>query len=103
MKRDIGVLLGAMILKHFDDGEKINELMEEIGMKQIENELKIIAREEYKEELGEMEEKNQKLELENGNLKNKNGKYQKGIEQLKAMKDLNTPEAQKIINSLLML
>ncbi|WP_405274425.1 hypothetical protein, partial [Methanobrevibacter sp.] len=50
LKRDIGVLLGAMILKHFEDEEKINELMEDINMKQIENEIKIIAREEYKEE-----------------------------------------------------
>ena len=131
LKRDIGVLLGAMILKHFDHADKINELMEEIGMKQIENELKIIAREEYKEELGEMEQKYQKSQLENGNLKNENenlknengtlknengtlknengtltnenGEYKKGIEKLSEMEDLNTPEAKKIINSLMML
>ena len=103
VKRDIGVLLGAMILKHFDNTDKINELMEDIGMKQIENEIKIIAREEFKEELEEVEKENSKLKLENGNLKNENGAYKKGIEQLKEMEDLNTPEAKNIINSLMML
>ena len=131
MKRDIGVLLGAMVLKHFDDAKKINELMEEIGMKQIENEIKIIAREEFKEELEEIEKENNELKLENGTLKNENGtlknengtlknengtlknengtlknengEYKKGIEKLKEMEDLNTPEAKNIINSLIML
>lgn len=49
-KIDIAVLLGAMILKHFDEDKKINELMEEINMKQIRDEIKILAREEYKDE-----------------------------------------------------
>lgn len=102
VKRDIGVLLGAMILKHFDEAKKINELMEEIGMKQIENEIKIIAREEFKEELEEIEKENNKLKLENGTLKNENGEYKKGIKQLKEMEDLS-PEAKNIINSLIML
>ena len=107
LKRDIGVLLGAMILKHFDDVEKINELMEEIGMEQIENEIKIIAREEYKEEFKKIEKEKLELQLENakvknenGELKNENGKYKKGIKQLNEIKDL-TPEARKIINSLI--
>lgn len=107
LKRDIGVLLGAMILKHFDDVEKINELMEEIGMEQIENEIKIIALEEYKEEFKKIEKEKLKLQLENakvknenGELKNENGKYKKGIKQLNEIKDI-TPEAQKIINSLI--
>lgn len=91
-----------MILKHFDEAKKINELMEEIGMKQIENEIKIIAREEFKEELEEIEKENNKLKLENGTLKNENGEYKKGIKQLKEMEDLS-PEAKNIINSLIML
>ena len=117
LKRDIGVLLGAMILKHFEDEEKINELMEDINMKQIENEIKIIAREEYKEEFDKIEKeklelknenkelinKNGELETKNGELETKNGEYKRRIKQLKEMKDLNTPEAKKIINSLMML
>ena len=110
LKRDIGVLLGAMILKHFEDEEKINELMEDINMKQIENEIKIIAREEYKEEFDKIEKeklelKNENKELinKNGELETKNGEYKRRIKQLKEMKDLNTPEAKKIINSLVML
>lgn len=117
LKRDIGVLLGAMILKHFEDEEKINELMEDINMKQIENEIKIIAREEYKEEFDKIEKeklelknenkelinKNGELETKNGELETKNGEYKRRIKQLKEMKDLNTPEAKKIINSLIML
>ena len=117
LKRDIGVLLGAMILKHFEDEEKINELMEDINMKQIENEIKIIAREEYKEEFDKIEKeklelknenkelinKNGELETKNGELETKNGEYKRRIKQLKEMKDLNTPEAKKIINSLVML
>jgi hypothetical protein len=64
LKRDIGVLLGAMILKHFDGEEKINELMEEINMKQIENEIKIIARDEFKDELEKVEREKLELQLE---------------------------------------
>ena len=71
-------------------------------MKQIENEIKIIAREEFKEELEEIEKENNKLKLENGTLKNENGEYKKGIKQLKEMEDLS-PEAKNIINSLIML
>ncbi|WP_405290601.1 hypothetical protein [Methanobrevibacter sp.] len=99
-----------MILKHFEDEEKINELMEDINMKQIENEIKIIAREEYKEEFDKIEKeklelKNENKELinKNGELETKNGEYKRRIKQLKEMKDLNTPEAKKIINSLVML
>ena len=69
LKLDVGVLLGAMIIKHID-GEKQIELMEEIGMKQFENRIKIIAREEYSEELQKVEQENTDLKNENLNLKN---------------------------------
>ena len=131
LKRDIGVLLGAMILKHIDDDEKENELMEEIGMKQIENEIRIIAREEFKEELqqvekekmeleleyskvkkekGELKKENDKVKKEKGELKKENdkvkkekGELKKGINRLKEINDLNSKEARKIINTLSLL
>lgn len=92
--------------------KKINELLEEIDMKQIGDEIKILAREEYKEEFEkekkerlkmqeEMRKENNKLKNEYTNVKNENGKYKKGIEQLSKMKDLNSPEAKKILNSLI--
>ena len=46
---------------------------------------------------------NKNLTNENKNLTNENGEYKKGIEKLSEMEDLNTPEAKKIINSLMML
>lgn len=93
LKIDIGVLLGAMILKHFDDEEKINELMEEINMKQIGDEIKITTREEYKEELEKIEKEKFELQMENEKIKN-------GIKELNKIKGLN-PEAKKIIKSLI--
>ena len=71
LKLDVGVLLGAMILKHID-GEKQIELLEEIGMEQFENRIKIIAREEYAEELQKVEQENIDLKNENLNIKNEN-------------------------------
>jgi len=121
-KRDIGVLLGAMILKHFDDDEKINELMEDIDMKQINDEIRIIAREEYADKLEKIEKeniqlKNKQKEIENKNkqmetkqkeIENKNKQMetkQKEIEikikKLSEMKDLNSQKARKILNSLI--
>ena len=132
---DIGVLLGAMILKHFENEEKINELMEEINMKQISDEIKIIARDEFKEEFEKIEKEKQELQLENievkkentemkkentkvkkentkvkkentkvkkenTEMKKENGKLKDGLKQLNEIKDL-TPEAKKIINSLM--
>lgn len=93
-RRDIGALLGAMILKHFDDDEKINELMEDINMKQINDEIRIIAREEYKDEL-------EKIEKENIELKNKTKEMENKIKELSEMKDLNSQKAKKILNSLI--
>lgn len=117
LKMNIGVLLGAMILKHFDDDEKINELMEEIGMKQIDDEIKIIAREEFKEDYEKIEKEKQKLEIENINVKKEydevkkenkavkkeNDKLKEGIERLKEIPDLNSQEAKKIISTLSLL
>lgn len=83
LKRDVCVILGAQIVKHFENSEKTIELMEEIGMKQIEDEIRIIAREEYKEDYQKIEAEKQKLEQENTKTRKELEKYQKGIQQLK--------------------
>ena len=92
-KRDIGVLLGAMILKHFDDNKKIDELMEVIDMKQINEDIRIITREEFADEF-------EKIEKEKREIKNENIKLKEGIKQVAEKKNLD-PESKKILNSLI--
>ena len=92
-KRDIGVLLGGMILKYFQNDEKIDELMEEINMKQINNEIKIIAREEYADEFEKFEKEKREMKREIIKLKN-------GIKEVTERKNLD-PESKKILNSLI--
>lgn len=106
-KRDIGVLLGAMILKHFDDDEKIDELMEEIDMKQINDEIKIIAREEFADEFEKIEKekrdiRNENIEMkkERETIKKENIKLKEGIKQVMEKKNLD-PESKKLLNSLI--
>ena len=93
LKRDVIVLLGAMILKNIENEIKQDELLEDIGMTQIEEEIKILAREEYGEELSKIEKEKDKLQQEYNEMK-------KGIEKLSKRDDLN-PEVKKIINSLM--
>lgn len=107
LKRDIIVILGAMIKKHIENEEKQNELMEEINMKQTENEIRIIAREEFADELFEMEQEKQKVEKEKQNIEKEKENVEKqylelkkGIEELKQMPDLNNKKAKQIINAL---
>lgn len=57
LKRDVSAILGSMISKNIEDEIKINELMEEIGIKQVEDEIKILARDEFGDELRAVEEK----------------------------------------------
>ena len=110
LKRDVTVILGAMIRKHIQNTEKVNELMEEINRKQTEDEIRIIAREEFADELFEMEQEKQKVEKENmelkkGNMELKKGNMElkKGIGELKQMSDLNSKKARQIINTLSLL
>jgi hypothetical protein len=128
LKRDTVALLGAMILKNITDETKQIELMEDIGMAQVEDEIRIIAREEYKEEYNKIEKEklslqkennkiekeklslqkeNNKIEKEklslqkeNNKIKEEHNKMKKGIKKLSEMDDL-TPEAKNIINSLM--
>lgn len=70
--------------------------MEDIRMRQVEEEIKILARDEYGEELKAIEEENQQLKQENTKYKNK-------IEELRKIENLDSAKAKKIINSLLQL
>ncbi len=99
-KRDIGVLLGAMILKHFDDNKKIDELMEVIDMKQINEEIRIITREEFADEFEKIEKEKREMKNENIEIKNENIKLKEGIKQVAEKKNLD-PESKKILNSLI--
>ena len=96
-----------ILIKHDDRISKQNKLMEEIGMEKIENEIKILARDEYGEELRKIErenlqlqQENTKVKQENQEYKQENKQYKQGIEKLNEIPNLN-PEAKKIINSLI--
>ena len=109
LKRDVGVILGAMILKNIKSDEKQNELMEDIGMKQIEEEIRILARDEYKEDYRKLEKEKYELQQENNAIKKEydaikkeNNSIKKGILKLSKIDDLD-PDAKKIINSLLII
>ncbi|WP_458405489.1 hypothetical protein [Methanobrevibacter sp.] len=65
-------------------------------MRQVEEEIKILARDEYGEELKAIEEENQQLKQENTKYKNK-------IEELRKIENLDSAKAKEIINSLLQL
>ena len=107
LRRDVGVLLGAMVIKHISNEEKQSELFEAMNMKEIENEIKILARDEYGKELKAVERKNLKLQQETNKAKQENNKvkqeiteYKKCIKKLNAIPNLQ-PEAKKIINALM--
>ena len=111
LKMDVGVLLGAMIIKNVDK-RKQEKLLEDIGMKQIENRIKRLAADEVRE----AERKNLKLEQdykqvkeelnqfkeENHQLKENNSKFKEELEKLNNLPNL-TPEVKSVINSLIIL
>ena len=72
-------------------------------MRHIENELHKLVYDEYGDILDakdkEIEEKNKKLE----NLNQTNKKYKENIKKLSKIKDLNSPKAKELINSLTLL
>ena len=76
-------------------------------MRHIENELHKLVYDEYGDILDakdkEIEEKNKKLETQNKKLENlnqTNKKYKENIKKLSKIKDLNSPKAKELINSL---
>ena len=79
-------------------------------MKKISDEIKIIARDEYNAEFEKERQElikerhellKESIELNNETikLKNENVKLKNGIKKLSQIKDLNSPEAKKILNS----
>ncbi len=105
-----------MVLKHVSDENKQKILMEMIGMRKIKNELDELVYEQYGDELDakdkELETKNKELETKDKeletkdkqivNLQKSNREYRKQIKKLSELDGL-TPEAQKILSSLIML
>lgn len=116
LKLDIGVILGGMILKRIQNTKKQNRLLRRINMRHIENEIEKLVYDEYGDILDKKDEelearekeitrlKNTNKEYENKTrqLNNTNKEYKNKIKQLKELKDL-TPEAKKIINTMMLL
>ena len=103
LKTDIGVILGGMILKHFTGAEKQNKLLWRINMRHIEKEIDKLVYDEYGEILNKKDEEIEAKDEEISKLNKSNNEYKEKIKQLNEMADLNSPEAKKIINSLLLL
>ena len=117
LKLDVRVILSGMVLKHITSKNKQEKLMRMIGMRKIENELDELVYEQYGDELDakdkQLEEsakiiksKDNQLKSKDDQLKSKDDQlksYQKLIKKLDDFDDLNTPEARKIINSLMLL
>ncbi|WP_298521321.1 hypothetical protein [uncultured Methanobrevibacter sp.] len=114
LKRDVAVILMTMILKHVNGTEKQNKLIEMMNMKEYEDEIDEIVNDKYGDELSkkdqEIKELNQKLtnsDIElaktDAELEKIKKEYKSKIEKLNEMEDLNTPQAKKILNSLLVL
>lgn len=123
LKMDVAIIIDAMIVKHVSSEAKQIELKERINMREYESEMQKIVYEEYGDELHKKEkeleakkQKNKKTEQENKKTKQElqaekqenkkltrtNNKYKTKIKQLSEIENL-TPEAKKIINSMMLL
>lgn len=121
LKRDVAVILVTMILKHVKGTKKQKELIEMINMKQYEDEIDEIVNDKYGDQLSKKDETirklNEKLAKTDAELMKTDAElvktdaelmkikkeYKSKIEELTAMDDLNTPNAKKMLNSLLLL
>ena len=92
LKRDVGVILGAMILKNVNNNRQ-NRLLEEIDMKQIDKKISQLVEDEYGDSLRKFKQKNLQLEQENSKIK-------EGLEKITKKHDLS-PELLKDINLLI--
>ena len=107
---DVAIIFGGMILKQIQDIEKQNKLLEMINMRQYETDMEELVYDEYGDILNEkdkeIESKTQEIESktrEIEKLNNENKEYKEKIRQLNEIEDLNTPQAKKILNSLMLL
>ena len=108
LKRDVALILGTMVLKHVKN--KTNELMEEIGMEEYVDEITEIVYSEFGEELGKKDKTikglTQELTTKNKEITKKDQEIdtiKKRIKELSEMKDLNSPKAREILNSLIII
>ncbi len=103
LRMDVGAILGAMIQKRIENTNTRNRLFRMIDMKTFENEIQRLVYDEFGDELEakdkEIEAKDRKLEAKDKKI----DQYKKKIEELKEIGDTNSPKAQKIIQSLMLL
>lgn len=96
LKIDVGVILGGMILKNILDEDKQNKLLGMINMKHIKSEIEKIVYDEFGDELDAKDDEIDKLNKSNSQFRDK-------AKKLKELDDLNTPQAKKILESMLLL
>ena len=108
LKMDVGVILGAMILKHVNNIKKQNKLLRDLNMGQFESELHELVYDEFGDVLDKKDEEIEAKDKELGQkdkeieeLSISNMEYKAKIKQLLKLEDLNSPEAKKILNSLI--
>jgi predicted ribosome quality control (RQC) complex YloA/Tae2 family protein len=114
---DVGVIIGAMILKNIENVNTKNRLLQVIDMKTFESEIQKLVYDEFGDELEqkdkEIEQKENELEQKDKEIEQKeneiskltktNNTYKNKIDQIKEIGDLNSPKAQEIIQSLMLL
>ncbi|WP_410319301.1 hypothetical protein [Methanobrevibacter sp.] len=129
LKMDVGVILGAMVLKHVNNIKKQNKLLRDLKMGQFESELHELVYDEFGDVLDKKDEEIEAKDKELGQkvkelgqkdkelgqkvkelgqknkeieeLSKSNMEYKAKIKQLLKLEDLNSPEAKKILNSLI--
>lgn len=103
LKTDVGVILGAMIVKRIEYIDIQNKLLKVIGMEAFKNDIQKLVYDEFGDELDlkdqEIKEKNDMIKEKNDTIK----EYKSKLKQLKNIEDLNSPKAKKIIESLMLL
>ena len=123
LKIDVGAILGGMIQKNFKSIEKQNRLMEKINMRQINNFIEELVYDEFGEVLDKRDEKieaqAQEIEFNKKEIKSnreeikvkdaeidklnqQKDEVQSKLKSLSEFKDLNSPEARAILNSLIL-
>ena len=117
LRMDVGVIIGAMILKNIENVNTKNRLLQVIDMKTCESEIQKLVYDEFGDELEqkdkEIEQKENELEQKDKEIEQKeneiskltktNNTYKNKIDQIKEIGDLNSPKAQEIIQSLMLL
>ena len=99
LKRDVGVILGAMILKNVDD-DRQNRFLEVIDMKQIDKKISQLVEDEYGDNLRKVKQENLQLEQKYNKSEEEKRKMKEGLEKITKKHDLS-PELLKDINLLI--